>query len=428
MTQLQSAQAGIMTPQLLKVASQECIPAEKLLELVAAGKVVIPCNIEHNPRPTGIGKHLSTKVNANIGTSGLDCDFDSELLKLKAAEKYGAHSVMDLSTGGELDRIRGAMLRETDLILGTVPIYAIATELQRKKLDITSFEPEMLFAEIEHQAEQGVDFMTVHAGITQWSLKPHLKGKRLLGIVSRGGSLLKRWMLHSGRENPLYEQYDRLLEICARYDVTLSLGDGFRPGAISDATDSTQISELLVLGELVERAWKKGIQVMVEGPGHVPLIDIKANVILEKRLCREAPFYVLGPLPTDFASGYDHITGAIGGAIAAAYGADFLCYVTPAEHICLPDPEDVKQGIIASRIAAHIADIAKGFPGAKEIDDRIAKARRDMKWKEVFKLSVDPEHARQRKESTSPQADDHCSMCGLLCAIRTDRENPRATK
>ncbi|MBW6513515.1 MAG: phosphomethylpyrimidine synthase ThiC [Candidatus Syntrophosphaera sp.] len=428
MTQLQSAQAGVITPQLLEVASQESIQAEKLLELVAAGKVVIPCNVKHNPRPTGIGKHLSTKVNANIGTSELDCDFGKELAKLKAAEKYGAHSVMDLSTGGDLNRIRRAMLGETDLILGTVPIYAVATELQRKKLDITSFEPEMLFTEIERQAEQGVDFMTVHAGITQWSLKPHLKGKRLLGIVSRGGSLLKRWMLHSGQENPLYEQYDRLLDICARYDVTLSLGDGFRPGAIGDATDPTQISELLVLGELVERAWQQGVQVMVEGPGHVPLRDIKANVVLEKRLCREAPFYVLGPLPTDFASGYDHISGAIGGAIAASAGADFLCYVTPAEHLCLPDLEDVKQGVIASRIAAHIADIAKGCPGAKVIDDRIAQARRDMNWSEVFRLSVDPEFARQRKESTSSQANDHCSMCGLLCAIRTDRENPCATE
>ncbi|MDZ4181618.1 MAG: phosphomethylpyrimidine synthase ThiC, partial [Candidatus Cloacimonadaceae bacterium] len=295
--------------------------------------------------------------------------------------------------------------------------------LDQQHKDIRSFEPDMLFDEIERQAEQGVDFMTVHAGITKASLAFHLNDKRLLGIVSRGGSLLKRWMLDSGKENPLYEQYDRLLELCLKHDVTLSLGDGFRPGAISDATDRTQIAELLVLSELVQRARIAGVQVMVEGPGHVPFNQIQTNVVLAKRLCYDAPFYVLGPLPTDFASGYDHICGAIGGAVAAAAGADFLCYVTPAEHLCLPDLEDVKQGIMASRIAAHIADIAKEYPGALERDNNIAKARRDMDWERIFDLSIDPELARKRKSDSSSEVNDKCSMCGNLCAIRTDKES-----
>ncbi|MDP2174008.1 MAG: phosphomethylpyrimidine synthase ThiC [Candidatus Cloacimonadaceae bacterium] len=423
MTQLQAAQIGNLTPELFKVAEQENIDTEKLRSLVASGKVVIPHNKNRNAIPTGIGKYLSTKINANIGTSALACNMETEIAKLRLCKEFGAHSVMDLSTGGDLSAIRKIMLRETDLIFGTVPIYAVASMLQQKQQNITGFEPEMLFEEIETQAIQGVDFITVHAGINQWSLAAHQKDQRLLGIVSRGGSLLKRWMLHTKRENPLYEDFDRLLNICQKYDVTLSLGDGFRPGAISDATDNTQISELMVLGELVKRAWDMGVQVMVEGPGHVPINDIRPNVELEKKLCFDAPFYVLGPLPTDFASGYDHITGAIGGAIAASAGADFLCYVTPAEHLCLPDLDDVKQGIIASRIAAHIGDIAKEHPQARSIDDQIACARRNMDWETIFKLSVDPALARKRKEETSSDAKDHCTMCGNLCAIKTDREN-----
>ena len=423
MTQLQQATKGIATSEILTAAKEEHIEADILMQLIKEGKVVIPHNQNRKAIPTAIGSKMTTKINANIGTSELCCEPDTEIAKLQLCKKYQAHSVMDLSTGGNLDNIRIKMLEATDLILGTVPLYAVATELQRTDKDITAFEPEMLFAEIEKQAEQGVDFMTVHAGINQWSLKAHQKENRLTGIVSRGGAFIKRWMLHTGKENPLYEQFDRLLNICLKHDVTLSLGDGFRPGAICDATDCTQISELLVLSELVKRARLKGVQVMVEGPGHIPLPEIEANVLLEKKLCAEAPFYVLGPLPTDFACGYDHITGAIGGAIAASFGADFLCYVTPSEHLCLPNLEDVKQGIIASRLAAHLADIAKGNANAREIDNIIAKARREMDWETIFRYSIDPELARKRKSETSSEVQDQCSMCGKLCAIKTDKQS-----
>lgn len=423
MTQLQMAIQGIASPEILAVAESENIDPQKLMKLIASGEVVIPHNRNRNAKPTAIGSQTSTKVNANIGTSDIMCNLELEIAKIRLCEEYGAHSVMDLSTGGDLDSIRKVMLEESRLILGTVPIYAVASKLDRQGKSILDFSPEMLFTEIERQAEQGVDFMTVHAGITKWSLQAHDMRDRLLGIVSRGGSLLKRWMLSTKEENPLYQYYDKLLDICAHHDVTLSLGDGFRPGAIHDATDATQISELIVLGELVKRATARGVQVMVEGPGHVPYQDIAANVQLEKSLCHKAPFYVLGPLPTDFAGAYDHITGAIGGALAAASGADFLCYVTPAEHLCLPDLEDVKQGIIASRIAAHIADIAKGLPNATAVDDKIAKARREMDWETVFRYSVDPKLARQRKSETSSDLSDRCSMCGNLCAIKTDKDN-----
>lgn len=426
MTQLEQARQGVHSPEMLAVAAQEHIDKHELSALIASGEVVIPHNRNRSAMPVGIGRRMSTKINANIGTSGLDCQIPVEIDKLALCREFGAHSVMDLSTGGDLMAIRKVMLEHTDLILGTVPIYAVASRLDAAGKDITAFEPELLFAEIEAQAEQGVDFMTVHAGITRWSMAAHARSRRLLGIVSRGGSLLKRWMLHTNAENPLYEHYDRLLDICRKHDVTLSLGDGFRPGAISDATDATQIAELIVLGELVQRARESGVQVMVEGPGHVPLNDITANVVLEKRLCHSAPFYVLGPLPTDFAAGYDHITGAIGGALAASAGADFLCYVTPAEHLCLPTSEDVKQGIIASRIAAHIGDTAKAHPHAVQIDDTIARARRQMDWNTMFAHSVDPEHARRRKSETSSDLNDQCSMCGKLCAIRTDRESENA--
>lgn len=422
MTQLSQAQMAIATPEINTIAQNEHIDVQELINLVCSGEIVIPHNTNRKAIATAIGNRMSTKINANIGTSDLECNIQKELNKLSLCEKYGAHAVMDLSTGGDLKGIRKVMLNETPLILGTVPIYAVASALSAHGKDIRAFEPDMLFDEIEAQAEQGVDFMTVHAGITQWSIQAHDLADRFLGIVSRGGSLLKRWMLHSGKENPLYEEYDRLLEICFKHDVTLSLGDGFRPGAIHDATDATQISELIVLGELVKRARSRGVQVMVEGPGHVPYQNIVANVQLEKRLCGNAPFYVLGPLPSDFASGYDHICGAIGASLAAAAGADFLCYLTPAEHLCLPDLDDVKQGIIASRIAAHIADIAKGYPKAQEIDDIIARARRSMDWETIFKYSVDPELARKRKSETSSMMNDRCSMCGNLCAIKTDKE------
>lgn len=423
MTQLISARQCRYTEEITAVAQAEHIDSHELIRLLSIGHIVIPHNCNRNAIPTAIGKNMSTKVNANIGTSGLDCNPAAEVDKIRVCKQLGVHSIMDLSTAGDLDRTRKIMLAETDLIFGTVPIYAVAAYLERKNKDIRSFEPDMLFDEIEKQAEQGVDFMTVHAGINKTSLAAHLRDMRILGIVSRGGSLLKRWMMNNGSENPLYEFYDRLLDICVKHDVCLSLGDGFRPGAIMDATDRTQIAELLVLGELVQRSREAGVQVMVEGPGHIPLNQIMANVLLQKRLCDNAPFYVLGPLPTDFASGYDHICGAIGGAVAAAAGADFLCYVTPAEHLCLPDKEDVKQGIMASRIAAHIADIAKGYPGAMDVDNNIAQARREMNWDKLFALSIDPELARRRKTETSSETPDQCSMCGNLCAIRTNTLN-----
>jgi phosphomethylpyrimidine synthase len=423
MTQLQMATQKKISPEIRQAAMNEQMSAEQMLEKVASGEVVIPHNKNRQALPTAIGSKTQTKINANIGTSDLSSDLGREIQKIELISVYGAHSVMDLSTGKDLRQIRETLLQNSPLIFGTVPIYAVASLLESREKSILDFEPEMLFDELEMQAEQGVDFFTVHAGINRWSLDAIGGRGRKLGIVSRGGSLLKRWMLHTGKENPLYEQFDRLLDICRKHDVTLSLGDGFRPGAIHDSTDAIQISELIVLGELVQRARAGGVQVMVEGPGHMALAEIEANVLLEKKLCANAPFYVLGPLPTDFACGYDHITGAIGGAIAAAAGADFLCYVTPAEHLCLPDLEDVKQGVIASRIAAHIADIAKGFPGAAEIDDTIAKARREMDWENVFRYSVDPGLARRRKSETSSDLNDRCTMCGNLCAIKTDKEN-----
>ncbi len=423
MTQLQSALIGNITPEMLKVAEQEHIDIQLLMDNIAKGYVVLPHNRNRNARPCAIGKGLSTKINANLGTSEMHNCIEEELTKIQIAEKHGAHAVMDLSTGGDLNQIRERMLKESRLILGTVPIYALATKLNDQGKDITEMDPEDLFTEIELQAQQGVDFMTLHVGITLRSLKFQQNADRLLGIVSRGGALLKRWMLHHQKENPLYSDFDRILEICAKHDVTLSLGDGLRPGAISDATDQAQLSELMELGEMVKRSRTAGVQVMVEGPGHVPIQDIPTNVRLEKQLCDGAPFYVLGPLPTDFSPGYDHITGAIGGALAASHGADFLCYVTPAEHLCLPSLDDVKQGVIASRIAAHVGDIAKGVAGAIDIDNDIAKARRSMDWETIFAKSVDPELARERKNMTSKDNADQCSMCGNLCAIKTDKKS-----
>jgi phosphomethylpyrimidine synthase len=421
MTQLSQAQKGIITEEMRRVAKHEKIDPESLRDLISRGKVVIPSNTSGHAKAIGIGKGMSVKINANIGCSDMGSSLDDELMKLDICREYKADSVMDLSTGKHLDEIRRRMRENTDLILGTVPIYAVAAKLEERSKSIMDFEPEMLFDEIEHQAEQGVDFITVHAGINRYSLQCHLKDKRALGIVSRGGSLLKRWILHKNAENPLYEDFDRLLKICYKHDLCLSLGDGFRPGALVDATDGSQIAELIVLAELAKRARKEGVQVMIEGPGHVPLNEIAANVQLQKSLCDDAPFYVLGPLPTDIACGYDHIAGAIGAALAAWQGADFLCYVTPAEHLCLPDQEDVKQGIIASKIAAHIADIAKGHPGAREIDDAMATARRAMDWEKIFSYSLDPELSKKRKSETSMDAKDHCSMCGNLCAIKTDK-------
>ncbi|MBW1847844.1 MAG: phosphomethylpyrimidine synthase ThiC [Deltaproteobacteria bacterium] len=423
MTQMQSALKGVITPEMRDVAKYENKDPDWICGEVAIGRLVIPKNINHNFEARGIGAGLKTKINANIGTSEEHCNLAEEIKKLKISEKYGVDSVMDLSTGGNLDFARESIIKQSSVMIGTVPIYAVATKLTQDGRDLMDMTADMLFEEIEKQAITGVDFMTVHAGITKQSISFFENDERILGVVSRGGSMIKHWVNHHQQENPLYEEYDRLMDICEKYDVTLSLGDGFRPGAQSDATDRGQIAELLVLGELVDRARKRGIQVMVEGPGHVPLNEVEANVQLEKKICNDAPFYVLGPLTTDIAPGYDHIVGAIGGALAAASGVDFLCYVTPAEHLCLPTEDDVRQGVIASKIAAHAADIVKGVQGALERDNIVSKARRDFDWETIYKYSLDPDLARERKENSESKGQDHCTMCGSLCAVKRDKED-----
>lgn len=420
MTQLEAAKKGIITPEMAKVAKDELIDVNELMTLIAQGKTVIPKNINRTFDVRGIGKKLKTKVNANIGTSG-DCPFlEVELKKLAAAVKAGADSVMDLSTGGDLNAIRREIEKNCPVMLGTVPIYAVAAELAMKDLTTDNIDEEVLLRNIENQCREGVDYITVHCGITKESVARMDNSDRVCGIVSRGGSILADWIRKNKRENPLYEYYDELLKIAYKYDVTLSLGDGFRPGATADATDRPQIDELIILGELAKRAYEKNVQVMIEGPGHVPLNQIAANMILQKRLCNDAPFYILGPLPTDIGAGYDHITSAIGGAIAGAAGADFLCYVTPAEHLCLPDENDVYQGVMASRIAGHIADMEKGVPGAWERNVQMSIARKELDWEKQFELALDPETARSRFQRNKEF--DSCSMCGKLCAVKIDKK------
>ncbi len=417
MTQLELARKGIVTPQIEQVAKYEGVAAETICEGVAQGAIVIPANINHkNLEPRAIGKGLKTKVNANIGTSSDFGDINSELEKLKIAVEAGADAVMDLSTGGDICAIRRAIIAKSSLPIGTVPIYQAAIEAAGRHGAIVKMTENELFAAIEQQAEDGVDFITVHCGVTQQAIDRLEKQRRVSDVVSRGGAFLMGWILHNEKENPLYEHFDHLLEIALKYDVTLSLGDGMRPGSLADATDAPQIEELLTLGELVQRSRKAGVQVMVEGPGHLPINQIEANVQLEKSICKDAPFYVLGPLVTDIAAGYDHITGAIGGAIAAAAGTDFLCYVTPAEHLSLPDPEDVRQGVIASRIAAHAGDIAKGVKGAAERDRQMSVARKKLDWETQEKLSIDSKNfsrARSQHKTTGKA----CSMCGDFCAM-----------
>jgi len=417
MTQLEMARQGIVSWQTKLVAEREGLDAELVRGGVADGSIVIPANPAHrNLQPCGIGRGLATKVNANVGTS-LDCASpETEMDKVRVVMEYKSDAVMDLSTGGDINAIRRAIVAHCALPLGTVPIYQAAIRAAEERGAIVNMTPDDMFGVIEEQARDGVDFMTVHCGVTQKSIDQLRQQGRLTNVVSRGGAFLLGWILHNERENPLYEQYDRLLEIALRYDITLSLGDGMRPGSLSDATDRCQIQELLTLGELVERAWKAGVQVMVEGPGHVPLDQIVANVQLQKRVCRGAPFYVLGPLVTDVGAGYDHITAAIGGAIAAAAGADFLCYVTPSEHLSLPNPEEVKEGIIGARIAAHAADIVKGVKGAAEWDRRMSLARRNLDWEEQIRLSMDPAKAR-RLHSRFAGEGGTCSMCGPYCAM-----------
>jgi phosphomethylpyrimidine synthase len=404
------------------VARKEEVDAGLVRQGVAEGTIVIPANINHtNLAPYGIGKGLKTKVNANFGTSSDFGDINTELEKLRVAIDAGADTVMDLSTGGDIPAVRRAIIQASPLPVGTVPIYQAGIEAIRKHGAIVKMTVDGLFNAIEEQARDGVDFVTVHCGVTQSAIAHLRKQKRVADVVSRGGAFLIGWMLFNERENPLYEYFDRLLEIAREFDVTLSLGDGMRPGCLADATDRAQVEELLIAGELVQRAREAGVQVMVEGPGHLPLNQIETNVRLQKSICKDAPFYVLGPLVTDVAAGYDHITGAIGGAIAAAAGADFLCYVTPAEHLSLPDPDDVRLGVIASRIAAHAADIVKGVKGAAEQDKKMSVARKRLNWQEQVKLSIDPERYRQAhaRHATTGEA---CSMCGEFCAMALMQE------
>jgi phosphomethylpyrimidine synthase len=418
MTQIEQARQGRITPSLKTVAEDEGFSPEEILALVAEGKVIIPHNRRHSPlHPIGIGRKLRTKVNANIGTSKDFPRLEEELAKVEVCLKHRADSLMDLSTGGNLKKIRRAILDKAPIPLGTVPIYQAAIEAIERRGSIVEMTEDDLFSVIESQAQEGVDFITVHCGLTTRAIERLKNQGRVADIVSRGGAFHLAWSLHRQKENPLYARYDRLLEIAHRYDITLSLGDGLRPGSILDATDRPQLEELLTLGELVERAWDQGVQVMVEGPGHVPLDQIDMNIKLQKRLCREAPFYVLGPLVTDIGAGYDHIVSAIGGAIAAAAGADFLCYVTPSEHLGLPSPDDVREGLIASKIAAHAADIVKGVKGALERDLKMSEARKALDWSSQKKLAIDPykfEDVRKKRKTKS----EACSMCGDFCAMR----------
>ncbi len=415
-TQMDAARKGIITEQMRVVALEEHMEPELLRQLVASGKVVIPANRHHTRlSPKGVGEKLRTKINVNLGVSK-DCyDQELELEKAKKAIELKAEAIMDLSCYGKTRDFRRKLIEIAPVMIGTVPMYDAVGMLDKDLKDITVDE---FFSVVERHAEDGVDFMTIHCAINQKTAERVKKNKRLTNIVSRGGSLLFAWMELNHRENPFYEYYDRLLDICEKYDVTISLGDACRPGSINDATDPSQIEELITMGELTKRAWARNVQVMIEGPGHVPLNEIAANMQLEKSLCHGAPFYVLGPLVTDIAPGYDHITSAIGGAIAAANGADFLCYVTPAEHLRLPNLDDMKEGIIAARIAAHAADIAKGIPGAREWDNQMSAARADVDFPRMIELAIDPEKARQYRQESSPECEDTCTMCGKMCPMK----------
>jgi phosphomethylpyrimidine synthase len=418
-TQLTYALEGKITEAMKQVAKDENYSPEEILEKVKSGKIVIPINKNRSFKAVGIGEGLKTKVNANIGTSPSRHCMESELLKLKTAVDAGADAVMDLSTGGNLSEILKEIIEKSPVMIGTVPIYKVVSKYMDQGREAIEFTKEDLFEEILFHAKTGVDFITVHCGITKHTVSVLENCDRKMGIVSRGGSFLAEWIVRNKKENPLYEYFDELLEICLEYDVTLSLGDGLRPGAICDAEDRAQVSELITLGELTKRARAKGVQVMIEGPGHVPLNKIAGDMKQQKRFCENAPYYVLGPLPTDVAPGYDHIVGAIGGAIAASNGADFLCYVTPAEHLTLPDLDDVRQGVIASKIAAHIGDIEKGVKGAWERNLKMADARRKFDWSKMFELSIDPELAKKRRNASEDSKRDVCTMCGDLCALKT---------
>ncbi len=415
-TQMDAAKKGIITKEMEIVSKKESIDVEILREKIATGQVVIPANKNHKSLdPEGVGNGLKTKINVNLGISR-DCpNIDKELEKVKWAIDMKADAIMDLSSFGKTEEFRKRLVNMSTAMIGTVPVYDAVGFYDKELKDITAKE---FLDVVRKHGEDGVDFVTVHAGINRDTAKVFKKNKRITNIVSRGGSLLYAWMELNNQENPFYEYYDELLEICAEYDITISLGDALRPGSIADATDASQIAELMALGELTKRAWEENVQIIIEGPGHMKLNEIEANVILEKKLCHGAPFYVLGPIVTDVAPGYDHITSAIGGAIAASHGVDFLCYVTPAEHLRLPNLEDMKEGIIASKIAAHAGDLAKGIKGAEQWDLRMSKARQDLNWEEMFRLSIDEEKARRYRKESSPEHEDSCTMCGKMCSMR----------
>ncbi|MCR4789477.1 MAG: phosphomethylpyrimidine synthase ThiC [Treponemataceae bacterium] len=418
-TQMDAARKGIITEELKKVAEKENISVEELIKLVSSGQVVIPKNIKHKClEASGIGEKITTKINANIGISR-DCkDYDLEMEKVLSAVKLGADAIMDLSSHGNTQPFRQKLIAECPVMIGTVPVYDAVIHYQR---DLASLTSQDFIDVVRLHAQDGVDFVTIHSGITRRTIEQIKNNKRKMNIVSRGGSLIFAWMSMTGNENPFYEHFDQILDICEEYDVTISLGDALRPGCLADAGDVCQIEELVRLGELTKRAWDHNVQVLVEGPGHVALNQIAANMEIQKSICKGAPFYVLGPLVTDIAAGYDHISGAIGGAIAAANGASFLCYVTPAEHLALPNLEDLRQGIIASKIAAHAADIAKGIKGARDIDDRMADFRRKLDWQGQFECCLDAERAKEIRDARLPEDDhsDTCSMCGKFCAVRS---------
>ena len=415
-TQMDAARKGIITKEMQAAAKKEQMDVRQLMALMAKGQVIIPCNKRHTSlEPNAIGSMLRTKINVNLGISR-DCkDMDMEIEKVNNAVKMGAESIMDLSSYGDTRTFRRRLTKECPAIIGTVPIYDAVVYYHKPLKEITSRQ---WIDIVRMHAEDGVDFMTIHCGINKETAGKFKRNKRLTNIVSRGGSIIFAWMEMTGQENPFYEHYDEILDICREYDITMSLGDACRPGCIQDASDISQIEELITLGELTKRAWEKDVQVMVEGPGHMPLDQIEANMKIQQTLCQGAPFYVLGPLVTDVTPGYDHITAAIGGAIAATYGASFLCYVTPAEHLRLPNLDDVKEGIIASRIAAHAADIAKGVKGAADWDRKMSTARKNLDWEEMFRLCLDPEKAGRYRAEAKPEKEDTCSMCGNFCAVK----------
>lgn len=423
MTQMKEAKKGNITEEAKIVAKDENISPDKLRGLIAEGKVVIPKNVNRDTKPCGIGSRLKTKINANIGSSSKMEDLPLEIQKAKIAVEYGADAVMDLSTGANLNEFRKKIVSVVDVPIGTVPIYEAGVATRNKGKTITEMDEEDIFKAIENQAKEGIDFMTLHCGINKDLVEKLQNAKRKMGIVSRGGTFLASWILHNNEENPLLENYDYLLELAYEYDITLSLGDGLRPGCLQDATDIAQIQELVNLGTLVKRAQEKCVQTMVEGPGHVPMNQITTNMEIQKTLCYGAPFYVLGPIVTDLAPGYDHITSAIGGAIAATSGANFLCYVTPAEHLSIPNLEDVKEGVIASKIAAQAADVAKGLPSAWEKEKEMANARKNFDWEKQFELAFNSEKCRKYRESCPVEEEDMCSMCGEYCAIRIAKDD-----